>query len=194
MEDTLREAGSGNFGEFELCDLIVMLNNYAITEKATGNLIDVGDSGSAFGPESSETAYLCDVAHALLVFLEKLVNTLRTAKTLFENNPGAKGAVAALRNYERFHTPDDTEFDMAFDGPTGNGLMGNPLGCLNFFEKLGLTKSDFDSLCRYVDAFEKFLRGREGNEASLERDRISNLVDKLMELIHKMYAAFQTPE
>ena len=106
VESTLREAGSGKFGEFELLELIVMLNNYAITEKSTSNMMDVG--GGVMSDES-DTAYLCDVAHALLMFVEKIVTTLKTARICFENNPGLKGADSKLKEWEKFHTSDDTE-------------------------------------------------------------------------------------
>lgn len=193
VEDTLRSAGSGEFGEFALCELIVMLNNYAITEKSTTNMMEVGGIASPSG-DSAETAYLCDVAHVLLLFVEKIANKLRAAKQSFERNPGAKGADAVLREAEKFHSPDDTEYEVTFDGPSGNGLRGKPVGCLPFFEQLGLTSDDFEMLARYVEAFEKFFRGHEPNEASGERDRISNLVDGLIDLVHKMYAALKTPE
>ncbi|KAL7551056.1 hypothetical protein ACHAWF_014257 [Thalassiosira exigua] len=194
VESTLREAGSGKFGEFDLCELIVMLNNYAITEKSTGNLMDIsGDAG--LHPDSSESAYLCDVAHTLLLLVEKILNKLRTSRVCFQNNPGAKGAAQVLKDYERFHTSDDTEFTVTFDGPTGRGHNGKCVGCLPFFERLGLTKPDMDSLCTYVDAFDKFIRGRDGNDSNeRERNRISNLVDQLIELVHKLNAAIQTPE
>ncbi|KAL7470659.1 hypothetical protein ACHAXS_010897, partial [Conticribra weissflogii] len=91
VEDTLREAGSGKFGEFELCELLVMLNNYALTEKATENLIELEPSGLP-GDASGEVEYLCDLSHSLLLFVEKLIEDLRKSRTLFENNPGAKGA------------------------------------------------------------------------------------------------------
>ena len=193
VESTLREAGSGKFGEFVLCDLIVMLNDNAVTERSTSNMMDVG--GDA-GPLSmgSETAYLCDVAHTLLMFVEKVVNKLRTARTCFQNNPGKKGAAMALKEWEKFHTGDDKEFEATFDGPTGRGHLGKYVGCLLFFDKLGITKQDLDKLCNLVDAFEKFFRGREGNDATAERDRISTLVHRLTELVHKMNAAIQTPE
>lgn len=101
---------------------------------------------------------------------------------------------ARITSSLQFHTPDDTEFEVSFDGPTGKGIGGKCVGCMPFFEKLGLTKSDMDSLVTYVDAFEKFFRGRESNDGSPEKDRISNLVDRLMELVHKFSVAIQTPE
>ena len=96
--------------------------------------------------------------------------------------------------WEKFKTPDDKDFEVTFDGPTGKGHLGKCVGCLPFFEKLGLTKSDLDGLCTYVDAFEKFFRRQEGNDGSTERDRISTLVNRLTEFVYKLNAAIKTPE
>jgi hypothetical protein len=181
IESTLREAGSGRFGEFELCDLIVMLNNYAITEKSTFNSLEVEGE--------DDTLYMSDVAHALLLFVEKLAIKLKESRLAFERNPGPKGAGACLREYERFHSPDDTQFEISLHGPTGNGVRGAAVGCLPFFEQLGILQSDLEMLTRYVDAFEKFCRGQDSNETSGERDRISNLTDRLIDLVHKMHSA-----
>ncbi len=187
VETVLRDAGSGRFGEIELCDLIVMLNNYAIIEKSTANMLELEDSNVG----ESETAHLCEVAHTLLLFVEKIVDKLRDDKKYFESNPGKKGAAQVLRECEKFHKSDDSEFDISFDGPTGHGRMGKAVGCRPFFDKLGLTESDFLKLTVYADAFEKFLRGRDGNDGSSERDRISNLLDRLMELVGTMSNAIK---
>ena len=63
-----------------------------------------------------------------------------------------------------------------------------------FFDNLGLTVGDLDWATNLVSAFEKFFRGRDDNDAPIERDRIQNLVDRLVELIHKLYAANQSSE
>ena len=141
IETALREAGSLKVGEFELCEVIVMLTGYAITERSTTNMVDTGDAVSS----DSETQYLCDIAHTLLMFVEKVVTKLRSSRTRFQTNPGQKGAAKALRDYEKFHTPDDHEFDVSFDGPTGNGHKGKCVGCLPFFDDLGLTKGDMQT-------------------------------------------------
>lgn len=184
IESTLREAGSGRFGEFDLCDLMVMLSNYAITEKKTSNLLEM---------EGEDPVYLCDVTHELLIFVEKLVFKLKESREQFEKNPGPKGANAILRDYEKFHTSDDTEFDISLHGPTGNGIRGVAAGCLPFFEQLGISEATLALNVRYVDAFEKFFKEEESNETSgerqRERDRISKLVDDLVDLVHKMCSA-----
>ena len=181
IEGTLRDAGSGRFGEFELCDLIVMLSNYSVTEKTSYNMLEVEGEG--------DTMYLCDVSHALLLFVEKVAMKLKEKRQYFEQNPGSKGAQAALRDYEKFHSADDTEFEISLHGPTGHGVGRKAVGCLPFFDELNILQSDLEMLERYVDAFEKFCRGQESNESSGERDRISNLTDRLLDLVHKMCSA-----
>jgi len=196
VESTLREAGSGKWGEFELCELLVMLNNYAITERSTTNLIDVGqDGGGILSTDNPlEIAYVCDVAHTLLMFVETVVEKLRTDRTCFQNNPGKRGAANALVEWEKFHTQDDNEFEVTFVGPTGKGINGKCVGCFPFFENLGITKVDIDGLVKQVEAFEKHVRGREGDAGTTERDKIANLVERLIDLVVKLNAAIQTPE
>lgn len=191
VEDTLREAGSGIFGELELCELIVMLNNYSITERSTWNLMEVvGPAGIV----ESDATYLCDVAHSLLIIVENVVKELREVRNRFEKNPGAKGAASAIRDWEKFHTQDDTEFEISVHGPTGKYNNDKCIGCKPFFDNLGMSVVDLDCASNLASAFEKFFRGRDGNDAPTERDRIQNLVDRLTELIHKLYAAIQSSE
>lgn len=75
VESTLRESGCGNFGEIELCELLVFLNGYAVHDKYELTV---------------DRAYpLCDVAHQLLLFVENLILCLRDFKDKFENEIGA---------------------------------------------------------------------------------------------------------
>ena len=78
VEDTLRESGSGKFGEIELCEMIEMLLNFSGVSKTNRNMVDT---------ENGEMN-VSDVAHTLLLFVEQLVTFLMEAKTRFEQNPG----------------------------------------------------------------------------------------------------------
>ncbi len=102
--------------------------------------------------------------------------------------------ITALRDYERFHSPDETEYEIIYDGPTGNGVGGKAVGCLGFFRRLGLSKTDFEKLVIRFNALDKFYRGRDGNEEAVERDRTTNLFDRLGDLISKLSRAVDTPE
>jgi hypothetical protein len=128
------------------------------------------------------------------MIVENVVKELREARNRFEENPGAKGAAGAIRDWEKFHTQDDTEFEISVYGPTGKYNYDKCIGCKPFFDNLGMSVVDLDCATNLVNAFEKFFRGRNGNDAPSERDRMQNLVDRLKELIHKLYAAMQSSE
>ena len=77
VEDTLRDSGSGKFGEFELCELIAMLEYHS---RKSGHRKKM--------EERDETAETWDIAHDLLLFLESIVRYMRSSRQKFENNPG----------------------------------------------------------------------------------------------------------
>lgn len=59
-----------------------MLGNYSLMERSTQHAMEINPNGN-----EAETAYLPDVAHVILLFVEKLIEKLRTAKVCFEKNP-----------------------------------------------------------------------------------------------------------
>jgi hypothetical protein len=82
VESTLRESGSGKLGEFELCEIVSMLNYYASAEKNSRNLVDVEVKE---GEEEKKDSSV--LAHELLLFVEKLINFLIDAKIKYEKRP-----------------------------------------------------------------------------------------------------------
>ncbi|KAK1746284.1 DNA repair helicase RAD3 [Skeletonema marinoi] len=128
VETVLRDAGSGRFGEIELCDLIVMLNNYAIIEKSTANMLELEDGNVG----ESETAHLCEVAHTLLLFVEKIVNKLRDDKKYFETNPGKKGAAQILLNAKSFTSQMTQNLTSHLRALQGTGAWARPLDVAHF--------------------------------------------------------------
>ncbi len=78
IEDTLRKSGRGKFGEIELTELVEMLLTFAGASKTQRNTIETQEGEMNIG----------DVAHALLLFVEKLITFLMKTKTRFEQNPG----------------------------------------------------------------------------------------------------------
>lgn len=86
VEDTLRESGSGKFGEIELCEMAEMLINFAGASKTNRNMIETEDGEMSVG----------DVAHALLLFIEKIITFMMEAKTRFEQNPGKFNCFSAV--------------------------------------------------------------------------------------------------
>ena len=161
VEDTLRESGSGKFGEFELAEMVVMLQFYASAAKT--------------GETDPEKKDISECAHELLLFIETLMHFLITNKIGFERAKSPK----LLEDWRKFHTPDDTEFDMTFDGPNGHGVMGKAVGCATFFDKLGGTKFDGDALRKNLEAIDAHVRPKQ----NFESDMYSGSIDKMNELM-----------
>jgi Fanconi anemia group J protein len=114
VESTLRESGSMTLPEFELCELLLVLNNYATMEKHHSNLIRVSSPGGTVQVSGSESVdddgtdvqmYISDVAHSILLFLECMLEFLRSSRDRFEKNPGNKGAQFAIKEWRKFHSP-----------------------------------------------------------------------------------------
>jgi Rad3-related DNA helicases len=82
VEDTLRQEGSGKFGEIELLEMIVLLSTYASQWIPR-------DSIPSFGKEKESLQdKIPEIAHDILVFLEKIVHVMRQARHMFENDQG----------------------------------------------------------------------------------------------------------
>jgi len=174
IEDILRASGSGKFGEIELCEMVVMLNNYAGSDKNSRNLVDL--KGKMEG-EHDEQADISVIAHDLLLFVEKLVNFLVCEKEKFQNSSDAEKVIA---DWIKFKTPDDQEFEMSFDGPTGHGTGGKIKGCQPFFEKIALNASQANHYRKLGEGLEEHIRKIHGDERS---DKHSTLLDKMNNLI-----------
>ena len=78
VEDTLKESGSGDFGEFALYQVMTMLARYS-------NMRYSSEMELNEGGEKKETN---EVAHELLLFIEKLVLHMRELRASFERSPG----------------------------------------------------------------------------------------------------------
>ena len=74
VEDTLRDAGSGSFGEVELCEIVVMLQQLFTTKRKRGK---------RDAPEKSSGI---EEAHDLLLFVECVIQELQLAKQRFEQS------------------------------------------------------------------------------------------------------------
>jgi len=203
VEDTLRESGSCKLGEFELCELLLVMSNYSSMEKHHANLIKVNHPGTAIPIPGNEYApsgrggdvpdgfmYISDVAHCILLFLEQIVDFLRSSRDRFEKNPGNKGADAAIREWRKFHSPDDKEFEVTYDGPTGMGVGGKAVGCKPFFDRLQLRQGELEQVVAYAEALSEHVRGRSEDQG----ERSMNQMDRLLELVVKFSAASQKAE
>lgn len=89
VEDTLRESGSGKFGEIQLCEIVAMLVHFSSASKTQRNTVDT----------DGEKKDISELAHALLLFVEQLITFLMDAKARFEQSPGS--SVFAMRTNSR---------------------------------------------------------------------------------------------
>ena len=181
VEDVLRDSGTGKFGEIELCEMIVMLSFFASADK---NSSKVADLSMESGIEKADVSVM---AHDLLLFVEKLVHFLVTEKIQFEQSPKADKAIA---DWIKFKTPDDQEFEMTFDGPTGHGTGGKTIGCQRFFDKVALNASQADHYRKLGDGLETHIRQKQGREY----DKFAAIMDKLNNLIMIVSYALEQPE
>lgn len=102
------------------------------------------------------------------------------------------GAKAAILEWEKFHHPDDREFEVEYFGPTGNGVGRKAVGCKPFFDRMrddGFAENE--TLLRFAKELENSRNGDDGSE--VER-RESTLCDRLVELISKLCLAMMSPE
>jgi hypothetical protein len=103
---------------------------------------------------------------------------------------GNEGAAKTLKDWAKFHTPDDTEFEITYDGPTGHGVRGKAVGCQTFFDKLGLTLGLVENLKKYGEALDGHIRSKE----SYEQEKYSNSLDRMNEIIVRLNYALEVPE
>lgn len=104
------------------------------------------------------------IAHELLIFVEKLILHMRQLKVQFENSTGPKSAAKALDDYRNYHTPDDQEFEVSYDGPNGHGVLRKAVGCKPFFEKLQVTEKEVVQLLEFSKAMESHLTGSDKSD------------------------------
>ena len=177
VESTLCESGSGKYGEFDLYSLSIALTSYSRRSEKTGNVtlitrgIDV------------DTA---KVAHDLLLFVERIIFHLQKEKTRFENGSGRQ---KLERDYRKFHnTPDDHGEEISYDGPTGWGLRGKPVGCSPFLERLGITKDECANLLELAQSMEQeMFGGKQDGQVEVTRQGDSyNVLTILTELLSKL--------
>jgi len=180
VEGTLRESGSGEWSEFVICEMIVALQQYS------------GMDGLKYSPEydaekpPEERTTVNEMAHTLLCFLEKMLLSMLDAKRQFEMNQAKK----ILQEAERFHTPDDTDFEMTYDGPTGIGRSGKPVGCKPFFEKHSLNQAPGETLIAYAEEVQSFVLKQDDHISNT----FSSIMEKILDVISKLAIAMDQPQ
>jgi hypothetical protein len=85
-------------------------------------------------------------------------------------------------------TPDDHEEEISYDGPTGWGLRGKPVGCNPFLERLGITKDECANLLELAISMEQEMFGgkQDGQVEQTGQGDASNVLTILIELLSKL--------
>ena len=85
VESTLRESGSGDFSEVELCELLVFLNSFLYHDESVKvNIPLIG----LHGADETEEEAVCELAHNLIRFIESIILLLRGYREAFETIAG----------------------------------------------------------------------------------------------------------
>jgi hypothetical protein len=193
VEDVLRGGGSGVWGEFELCGMIAALQYFAGATvgplaEMTVNLKNPEDkqNGRRGDPnaDGADVVNVNEVAHELMVFLERVVLFMIDSKTKFEQSGGAK---KVLEEWERFHTPDSKSFELTYDGPSGYGLGGKAVGCKTFFEKVKVDTVQSERLRTSAETMERI--GREQKDS-----KFATIFENMVDVVSKLTLAMEEPQ
>jgi hypothetical protein len=89
VEDNLRQEGSGKFGEIELLEMNVLLSTYAEKWEPTNQRLDFGRRQK----DESLHDKIPELAHTMLVFLDKIIGSVKESRDGFENDRGKKASL-----------------------------------------------------------------------------------------------------
>ena len=188
VEDTLRNLGSDTFKEFELIEMLPLLNAYAtqwVLSKSRSTKWDLKDK------EEDLDELMPDISHGLIILIEKVLKFLRDSKSKFTDDRIAIGVTKATAEYEQYKCPDDKEWQVVYYGPNGYGLRGKPTGCKNFFDEVDIKDSDIDTYESYIGKFEQFA-SRFGNDEHSQTK--SRLADRIIKFVSSLCGAFRLSE
>ena len=189
VEDALRGLGSATFGEFELIEMMALLNAFAVKWIPPHQRIS---QYSRRKREEDLSEKMPDIAHDILICVEKVMKFLKDSKAMFENDRGQNTVTKATAEYQKFKCPDNKEWELKYFGPTGYGSQGKPIGCQNFFTAIGFTKLHVENLSLQANHFEKYMSSKRGSgEASQKR---SKLADRTVKFINTLCTAFRLSE
>lgn len=180
VESTLREGGSGKYGEMDLFQLVCTLGNYARRTTSTGNITLISTQ------EEVDSAKL---AHNLLLFVENIISHMQTLRQKFETSPGREKLENDYKKY--YNTPDNHEVELSYDGPTGYGIKGAAVGCQPFLTQLGITKEKCSQLLELALSMEqKLFGGNSESDDTNQTDNVtgdsSNVLTVLVEMLSKL--------
>jgi fanconi anemia group J protein len=90
VEGILTESGSGKWGEIELSHLVATLAFHASAAKSSSGIVEVD--------EGLHKVDISEIAHALLLFVEKVVLYMRNLKSKFELSGGKQARIRPARS------------------------------------------------------------------------------------------------
>lgn len=86
----MKESGSGDFGEMDLCALMAKLSELSCVRAFVNS-----ETQNLEIPGTGETIMYPKAAHELLVFLERLVIHMRELRLRFEKGPGTSSIASS---------------------------------------------------------------------------------------------------
>jgi hypothetical protein len=185
VEDTLCESGSGAFGELDLCQLVAVLAHYSNQKQANAT---ENDKRTMELLGSREERQVSEVAHELLLFVEKLVGHMRSLREGFERSPGLE---KVKQEHAKFRLADDHPVEVTYHGPTGHGFKGKAIGCAPMLEELGITPEICARLSDFAQSMESHLFGSD----SEDEDRAGQAVlNDLLNVVSRFELASKNPE
>jgi hypothetical protein len=185
VEDTLRSLGSDTFKEFELIEMLALLNSFAVKWQPP-------QEAQRRKNEEDLSEKMPEIAHDLILMLEKIIRFLRECKYKFENNQVQNGVAKARVEYEKFKCPDNKEWEVMYFGPNGCGVRGEPIGCRNFFNTISFQEKDAELISSQIALFESYMTSKRGNdEGSQQR---SKLADRIVKLVSGLCDAYRLSE
>ncbi|CAJ1966607.1 unnamed protein product [Cylindrotheca closterium] len=185
VEDTLKESGSGDFRELDLCQMmnsLLVVIHQRIREEDDFLCIEMEG-----GVGTSKQMSYPEVAHELLLFIERLVSYMRNERLRFESSPGFEKIRA---EHKKRSLPDDHEVEVKYSGPSGYGIQGKTVGCASMLEELQATKLKCEVLLRQAEVLESHLTSK-AMEANSESN--SALLE-VLGLFQKFAIASRSPE
>ena len=187
VESVLCESGSGEFSEIDLCQLITILAHYSNQKKKHQTK---SDEKNVVMLSTRETRSVPDVAHELLLFLERLINHMKGLRERFEISPGLE---KVKQEHEKFKLMDDHTVEVTYQGPTGYGFKGEAIGCAPMLKELGITPELCARLNDSAESLESHLFSGDSDNQSDEATGEAVLND-LISLTSRFEVASKNPE
>ena len=132
-----------------------------------------------------------EVAHELLIFLEKLVDHMRSKRERFEQS--SPGLEKVKQEHKKFKLLDDHAVEVAYQGPSGYGYKGEAVGCAPMLQELGITSALCSRLSECAEALEShFFSG--DSETQTEDVAGEAVLNDLISLISRFEVASKNPE